>query len=347
MKQSFLFDLNKCTGCHACQLACMIENDLDHGMNWRHIYTFNEQRHPKHAYFHLSLACNHCEDAPCMKYCPAGAYSSDANTGAVTIDPYLCIGCKYCSWVCPYDAPKYSKSKGIVEKCTMCSDRLNDNLDPACVSLCPTGALGFGEKPENPTQHVQGFTVSDIKPSIDFTPLREERVLPEGTTAPHDKVIVRQFHAEAFEPESKISVVSEWSLILFSVMVSTLFGLFIASMMSALRLNPVLFGAAGLAAMAISSLHLGKKLKAYRALINWRHSWLSREIIFYALFLIIALIYAAIMPEIRIVGWIAVIAGFACLFSMDMVYQFIPRTEEQRGHSAFVLFMGLYLTGIF
>ena len=74
VQNAFIFDINKCTGCQACQIACVIENELEPERSWRQMFTFNKQRLPDIPLFHLSLACNHCLDAPCMKYCPALAY---------------------------------------------------------------------------------------------------------------------------------------------------------------------------------------------------------------------------------------------------------------------------------
>ena len=144
-QKGFVFDINKCTGCQACSIACEIENELEPGADWRQVTTFNERHVPGVLSFHLSVACNHCVDPPCMKNCPALAYSKDAVTGAVTVDPDLCIGCRYCTWACPYDAPRFNTASGVVEKCTFCQHRLEDGLEPACVTSCPTGALKLAD----------------------------------------------------------------------------------------------------------------------------------------------------------------------------------------------------------
>ena len=86
MARGFHFDLNRCTGCEACRLACSIENELPGGESWRRIETFNPRRHPAAPRFHLSLACLHCADPPCLDACPARAYHRDGATGAVLLD---------------------------------------------------------------------------------------------------------------------------------------------------------------------------------------------------------------------------------------------------------------------
>ncbi len=142
----FTLDLDRCTGCSACAIACRSENLVDAQIDWRRIHTFNEQNLPEAAVFHYSLACNHCLDPACLYGCPANAYSKDPSTGAVLIDDDSCIGCRYCTWVCPYGAPQFNPASGIVEKCTFCSHRLVEGLQPACVESCPVDALGFVER---------------------------------------------------------------------------------------------------------------------------------------------------------------------------------------------------------
>lgn len=171
MQKCFVLDLNKCTGCQACQIACEIENQTEPELSWRTISTFNTPRFSHIPVFHYSLACNHCLDAPCMNYCPALAISKDDTTGAVEIDPDKCIGCKYCSWVCPYDAPKFNQSSNIMEKCTFCSHRLAEGKDTACVTGCPTGALQLGDftvSDEKNKQSYRGFPDTGIKPAGPF-----------------------------------------------------------------------------------------------------------------------------------------------------------------------------------
>ena len=173
MQKAFHLELDLCTGCNACAIACEIENELEDGMSWRRVRTFNEARVPELPQFHLSLACNHCLDAPCEKNCPALAYDKDPMTGAVTIDPERCIGCKYCSWACPYDAPQFNDSQGIMQKCTFCSHRLAADLAPACTTSCPTGALRFGDfEPQKTPAPIPGFYRDHIEPAIHIKPLR-------------------------------------------------------------------------------------------------------------------------------------------------------------------------------
>jgi Fe-S-cluster-containing dehydrogenase component/DMSO reductase anchor subunit len=338
MQKSFVLDINKCTGCQACQVACQIENQLTPGTSWRWIDTFNEPHHPGIPVFHLSLACNHCADAPCMTHCPALAYSKDPETGAVIVEEAKCIGCKYCTWACPYDAPRFEPASGVVTKCTFCNDRLQEGKNSACVDQCPTGALRLTDRDGTVgDSHVMGFPQTDADPSIRFVPLRDERPYPSMTAPTRGDGLLRPV-------ESKVSVRSEWSLAVF-----TLFTAFLVGVMSApddrLRFSVLLFLFMAVVAAAFSTLHLGRKLRAYRAVLNWRHSWLSREIILFSAFVGIVTIHLLTGGSLALTKWLTALIGFATLFAMDSVYH-VTRTPGLRSHSAQVWLTGLFVLGV-
>ena len=100
---------------------------------------------------HFPRSCLHCETPACVTVCPTGASYKRAEDGIVLVDEDKCIGCKLCSWACPYGAREYSEVEGVMKKCTLCVDRIyNDKLEevdrePACVSACPTRARHFGD----------------------------------------------------------------------------------------------------------------------------------------------------------------------------------------------------------
>ena len=100
---------------------------------------------------HFPRSCLHCETPACVTVCPTGASYKRAEDGIVLVDEDKCIGCKLCSWACPYGAREYSAVEGVMKKCTLCVDRIyNENLDeadrqPACVQACPTRARHFGD----------------------------------------------------------------------------------------------------------------------------------------------------------------------------------------------------------
>ncbi|MGN6513022.1 MAG: 4Fe-4S dicluster domain-containing protein [Lysobacteraceae bacterium] len=100
---------------------------------------------------HFPRSCLHCETPACVTVCPTGASYKRAEDGIVLVDEDKCIGCKLCSWACPYGAREYSAVEGVMKKCTLCVDRIyNEQLPeaervPACVQVCPTRARHFGD----------------------------------------------------------------------------------------------------------------------------------------------------------------------------------------------------------
>ncbi|KPK95538.1 hypothetical protein AMJ80_04995, partial [bacterium SM23_31] len=348
MQKSFVFDLNKCTGCEACRIACEIENRLGPGVTWREIFTFNEPHYPDVPVFHYSIACNHCVDAPCMKYCPALAITKDTETGAVLIEADYCLGCKYCSWVCPFDAIKFNSAVNVMEKCTFCSHRLADYKEPACVTGCPTGALKLGEyEKSNGKTAFPGFPPTDIKPAIDIKPLRKGSEYPEITAVQKHDFVSKKSPVNSSNSANKISLKNELPLVIFTLLAAILVAYFSAGVVLKIKIHPLLFLGSGILGMALSTLHLGKKLTAPRAVLNWKNSWISREIIFFSLFMVVGAVYPLFGLSSKVVGWIAVIFGFAALFSMDKVYQIDGRLGWTKAHSAMVIITALFLAGVF
>jgi Fe-S-cluster-containing dehydrogenase component/DMSO reductase anchor subunit len=342
--RGFIFDANRCTGCQACRLACVIENDLEPETAWRRIHTFNERRIPGVPRFHLSLACHHCARPACLEACPALAYSKDAATGAVLIDEARCIGCRYCSWACPYDAPRMDAVDGVMTKCTFCHDRIRRGLQPACVELCPTGALRYDVLPEEAITHrVEGFPPSNLRPSIRVVPLREGRRGPEvSEEAPEMPFAVEP--GSAGRPS--VSLRSEWSLAVFTFLGAALFASVASAVAGGPALHPVAFLAAAVMGLALGAVHLGRRRLAWRAVLGVARSWLSREIVLFSSFVVLGVAYLGWVPGSRVGGGIALLVGLAALFSMDRVYRFAVRPLPSLPHSAGVLLTGLFLASV-
>lgn len=147
MSYSLILDVKRCSGCQACTVACLDQNDLfleKKQDTWRHIVQLERGSFPEVQINYISITCLHCEDSPCVLGCPTGALLKDDKTGAVLIRQELCIGCHSCSLACPFGIPRYDK-EGKMFKCNMCKDRIENGLEPACVHTCPTKALRFGE----------------------------------------------------------------------------------------------------------------------------------------------------------------------------------------------------------
>jgi anaerobic dimethyl sulfoxide reductase subunit B (iron-sulfur subunit) len=147
MRYALRLDLDRCVGCMACAVACMDQNDLEVGAEptaWRQVFAVQSGAYPEARIHYVSLACMHCEDAPCLMACPTGAISRDAATRAVKTNPELCIGCHSCSIACPFGVPRFGRD-GTMQKCDLCSTRLEQGLEPACVRVCPSRALHYGD----------------------------------------------------------------------------------------------------------------------------------------------------------------------------------------------------------
>ena len=131
---------------------------------------------------HFPRSCLHCEKPACVTVCPTGASYKRAEDGIVLVDPDTCIGCKLCSWACPYGAREYDYDDGVMKKCTLCVDRIYNETSapedriPACVRACPTGARHFGDlgDPDSAVSQLVaergGF---DLLPEIGYKPVNK------------------------------------------------------------------------------------------------------------------------------------------------------------------------------
>ncbi len=184
-KLGLVIDLDTCVGCHACAVSCKewnaggiagpLTDEQPYGaepsgvwFNRVHSYELEATDagvptgggcgalppagEPQPAMtLHFPRSCLHCETPACVTVCPTGASYKRAEDGIVLVDEDKCIGCKLCSWACPYGAREYSAVEGVMKKCTLCVDRIyNENLpeaerQPACVQACPTRARHFGD----------------------------------------------------------------------------------------------------------------------------------------------------------------------------------------------------------
>jgi Fe-S-cluster-containing dehydrogenase component/DMSO reductase anchor subunit len=384
----FVFDPNRCTGCGACVVGCWSEHAHHQTRPWRRVHGFNPLRHPDLPAFSLSLACNHCEAPACLEQCPALAYRVDAGTGAVLHDVDACIGCQFCIWVCPYDAPKFDAAAGVVEKCTFCVERLHDGLAPACVAACPVEALGVEEReappgtghppataggpgaraiagataagvgaapPAGPTPApaarvaggaaaLAGFPASDLRPAIRIVPLRGGA--PRAPGLGRDPAALAGWMEAALpEPPARVSARHEWALVALTWTFGVLAGIMGASALGAVRPDPLAFLAAGAVAMALSTSHLGRPERAWRALLNLRRSWLSREVAALSGFLLLAGLHF-LRPDAAALGWAAAAAGLAATLTMDRVYQVAARRPRLWLHSGQTSWSALYLLAI-
>lgn len=153
MRMIFDLDMDKCVACGACAIACMDQNDTAPETDetpFRRVGTL-EPSIGGGRFSWLSISCMHCADAPCIPACPVCCLSKDER-GLTVYDNTLCIGCRSCAMACPYGAPTY-RADGKMEKCSGCTDRIKYGYEPACVRVCPTGALLC--VPEDKYEHVK------------------------------------------------------------------------------------------------------------------------------------------------------------------------------------------------
>ena len=155
-------DVTTCIGCKACEVACVEWNDhpfrettFDNTYQtmpttewnyWNLIKFAEDERDGNLMWLMRKDQCMHCEDPGCLRACPADGAIVKYENGIVDFQQENCIGCGYCISGCPFDIPKFNPKTKKVYKCTLCSDRVGQGLEPACIKACPTGCLKFGTK---------------------------------------------------------------------------------------------------------------------------------------------------------------------------------------------------------
>jgi formate dehydrogenase iron-sulfur subunit len=330
---AFEVDLDACSGCKACVSACHSLNGLDEGEAWRTVGLLHggDERLP--ILQHVTTSCHHCLEPGCLEGCPVKAYEKDPITGIVRHLDDQCIGCQYCIFKCPYDAPKYNRAKGIVRKCDMCSSRLAVGEAPACAQACPNGAIRIAVVDrEELIRQSEGNLFLPGAPEPDdtlpTTAYKTDRPLPRNLL-PADYYAARAEHTHA--PLAVMLVLTQMSVGAFVVdqgllaWMSRSHGEMISGVQPIHLIAALALGLMGLAA---SILHLGRPLYAFRAVLGLRTSWLSREILAFTAFAAMASLYTAAAwmgsgdatgPR-EALGAAAALSGLFAVFCSVMVY---------------------------
>ena len=143
-------DIERCIGCHACSVACKVENSVPLGRFRTKVYYLDEGQFPKMKRHFLPTLCMQCEDTPCLKACDQVAIIKGVD-GIVRVDPDRCEHVGACEAACPYGAIGCDDND-IADKCDFCSHRLAVGMEPACVETCPGEVFKFGDAndPESP-----------------------------------------------------------------------------------------------------------------------------------------------------------------------------------------------------
>lgn len=289
----------------------------------------NPRGYPGLPAHNLSLACNHCEYPACLTGCPAGAYHRDDITGAIILSAHKCLGCNYCFWNCPFDAPHYDGVSKNVQKCHLCYERVAGGGEPACTSACPTGALSFDYgSGENKTFGLIPDT--DINPGLEFVPPRK---------------IIHQGENKASNVPSKVPALSEWSLILFTYISSLLFGFSFSSLSGGFFPGQELYISLSVICLLIPLIHLGHPFRAWRAIMNIRRSPLSAEIGMLLIFIIISNL--AIINGIPLLMTASFITGLLLMVIIDNVYTSADRRMVMKIHPGQVFLSALVFASLF
>lgn len=343
---AFEVDLDACSGCKACVTACHSLNGLEDAETWRSVGQLVGGSQLLPIIQHVTTACHHCLEPACLAGCPAKAYEKDPVTGIVRHLDDQCIGCQYCTLTCPYEVPVYSPSKGIVRKCDMCHHRLAVGEAPACVQACPNQAIrirnvDLDQVREN--SEVHNFLPGAPDPTLTYptTSYITSRSLPKNLL-PADYFRVHTQHGH-------LPLV--WMLVLTQMSVGALLvegvlngqilhGVSGGSIAASGVPRLIHLGAAfalGALGLAAGTLHLGRPLYAFRAILGLRTSWLSREILGFGLFATTAAIYVATaviasfpldaslgfpLPDWlpRALGYLAMSLGVMAVMTSVMIY---------------------------
>jgi formate dehydrogenase iron-sulfur subunit len=339
---AFEVDLDRCSGCKACVAACHSLNGLDENEVFRTVGLLHGGTPNAPVQQTVTTACHHCLEPACMHGCPVQAYEKDPVTGIVKHLDDQCIGCQYCTLMCPYDAPKYNKALGIVRKCDMCSDRLAHGEAPACVQACPSQAIAVRVVEHETvlqTSEAHAFLPGAPAPehTLPTTVYKSQKPMP-ANLLPADFYATSPEHSHP--PLVIMLTVTQFAIGAFGLglLVERLSGSAAGNSLAQAGTAIVL----ALLALGASIFHLGRPLHAWRAFLGVRTSWMSREILTLGLFVKLAIVYAVLVaapllpdfpgkalltPHTEAVQVAAALAGALGVFCSVMVYVATGRAQ--------------------
>ena len=347
----FHFDMTKCIGCRSCEVACNEQNGNPADIRWRRIGEIEGGSWPDTARYYLSMGCNHCLSADCLKGCPVDAYKKDPVTGIVLHSPETCIGCQYCVWNCPYSVPQFNPERGVVGKCDMCHGRLTSGLEPACVNACPENAIQIEIVDQLEWRSDYAAANAPGMPNADHTISTTRITLPQNAIATLERVDI-----ETLRPEHP-----HWSLVWMTSLIQLSAGTLTVALVShhggPISLTLILVLTAF--TLNISVLHLGRPAYAWRALKMWRRSWLSREVLLFGLFFValttltIASWLAAttVLPVatptqiLTVLQFLAPVLGLAGIFASARIYLVPARPAWNTPHTPIDFFLSSAVLG--
>lgn len=328
---AFRVDLDQCTGCKSCVAACHSLNGLDEGESWRTVGLLVGSAPADPRLQTVPSGCHHCVDPACLSGCPTNAYEKDPFSGIVRHLDDQCFGCGYCELTCPYEVPRMNERLGVVRKCDLCADRLEEGEAPACVQACPTSAITVTVVD---TQQVlaesQGSVLVPGAPDSAITAPTTQYV---GERPVPDDLVAADHHA--LRPSA-----SHPPLAFMLVMTQLSVGMFVAGL--AVRSTPTVSVAAvaGVVALGGAFFHLGRPSVAWRAVLGVAHSWFSREVVAFSGYAGLAGVHAVgtgtdLMPDlvVLVAGVGAAVCGIAGVVCSAMIYVVTRRTWWQPRHA--------------
>ena len=334
----FHFDATACVGCHCCEAACNEQNNNSADVKWRRVGEMEGGVFPNVSQLFNSMSCNHCIDPACLNGCPTESYIKLDN-GIVFHDDDACIGCQYCTWNCPYEVPVMNYDRGIVTKCHMCVDKLENLETPACVQACPAGAIEIEvvNKDEWIKYDMNKQGVAPHLPSTSITKPTTRYTLPDNMPQykPADEHITKPAHSEL--PLVFMTVLTQMSVggftALFFGELLSFFGF--SNLASANYILALLIIIPALIGLPLSALHLGRPLLAHTAMKNWKKSWLSREALALGIYATAGI--AVVIGYLFDFGFLnsifiltALVSGVYGIYAQSMIYKIEARPSWNR-----------------
>jgi Fe-S-cluster-containing dehydrogenase component/DMSO reductase anchor subunit len=339
--------MTKCIGCKCCVVACNEQNGNPADINWRRVGEIEGGWYPNTQRFYLSMGCNHCVEPSCMIGCPVEAYKKDPVTGIVQHSAEACIGCQYCTWNCSYGVPQYNAERGVVGKCDMCHGRLAEGREPACVNACPETAIQV--EIVDVKEWKREFAGSANAPGL---PSAGDSISTTRITLPDNlPPDIKKADSWRVRPEHP-----HWPLVFMLVLTQLSVGALIVIWLAQLLGKPSGLGVAALGALAVAgmalnaaTLHLGRPIRAYRAIKMWKRSWLSREILMFGGFSGAAAAYAgSLWFQLRIspaLGLATALMGTGGIVASAFIYLVKARPAWNSKHTVVEFFLTGALLG--
>lgn len=167
-----VIDIGRCIGCHACTAVCKAENHVPLDVNRDWVEEYVQGEYPNAVPIFVPKLCNHCDDPGCLRACPTGAIFKRVD-GIVDLDHTMCIGCRACNQACPYGATFVDPVRHTADKCNLCSHRVDEGLQPACVDVCPSQCRIFGDLDDPnsaPRQVMAEHATTVLRPELGLGP---------------------------------------------------------------------------------------------------------------------------------------------------------------------------------